>query len=347
MTKTTDASPTADATLEPGSRSKRLRTLLIGTVVGALLLAYAFQDVSVGSVVTALSSASVTSVVLGMLAYLLYLVVKAYRWSILLSRRTQHRPFWHLFRTTVIGTAGNTLIPHSGEFVRAYGTRKALKTSVSSILGSIAGERFYDFFAVFCLSLLVLVAYPATPAALNTAIGVLVAVVFGVLLVLIVVAHRTDLVLAVVDVLAKILPERFTRQLRRQVRDLGAGIKAALSGQIVLQTVFFSLLQWALVTVCIYAGYHAVGIDASKWVALIILPLTIVGLSLPTAPAYVGTLQVCFLVALEPFGAPEESAIAAGFVYTGIIIVPVMLGAAVSLVLEARFKARQQAQAKA
>lgn len=329
------------------ARTKRLRSLLIGTGFGAILLAYAFQDVSLASVVTALSSASVADVVLGMLAYLAYLAVKAYRWSVLLSPRTHRRPFWHLLRTTVIGTAGNTIIPHSGEFVRAYGTRKALKISVSAILGSIAGERFFDFFAVFCLSALVLLAFPAAPAELTTAVGVLVALVFGILLILVVVAFRSQSVLVVVDLLAKLLPERFTRQLRRQVLDLSAGIRAALSLTILLPTVVLSLAQWSLVAACIFAAYHAVGIDASMWVALIILPLTIVGLALPTAPAYVGTLQVCFLVALAPFGASDERAIAAGFVYTAIILVPVMLGAAVSLLLEARFKTRLLAQSKA
>ncbi len=340
-----DENPATNADAQPMTRAKRLRTLAIGTVFGAILLIYAFKDVSVVSVVTALSSANVVDVVFGMLAYLLYLFVKTYRWSILLSPRTGSRPFWHLFRTTVIGTAGNTIIPHSGEFVRAYGTRKALKISVSSILGSIIGERFFDFVAVFCLSVLVLLSFPSTPDALTTAIGVIAALVFAILLALIIVMLRPGFVLAVVDMFSKVLPDRFSRLLRRQIIDLGAGIKAAMSGRIAIQVMFYSLLQWFLVAVCIYVSYRSIGIDASKWVALIILPLTIVGLSLPTAPAYVGTLQVCFLVALEPFGALEEKAIAAAFVYTGIIIVPVMSGAVISLFLEARHRSKLQTQA--
>ena len=116
-----------------------------------------------------------------------------------------------------------------------------------------------------------------------------------------------------------------------------------LLGVVEFLVVFYSLLQWGLVATCIYLSYRSIGIDASPWVALIILPLTIVGLTLPTAPAYVGTLQVCFLVALEPFGAPKENAIAAAFVYTGIIMVPVMSSAVISLFVEARHRTKLQA----
>jgi uncharacterized membrane protein YbhN (UPF0104 family) len=86
-----------------------------------------------------------------------------------------------------------------------------------------------------------------------------------------------------------------------------------------------SVGQWLCIAICIYFSLQAFSLNLPFWVTLIILPLTIAGLTLPSAPAYLGTMQVCFLAGLTPFGVADETAIAASVIYISIVTLPVML----------------------
>ena len=113
-----------------------------------------------------------------------------------------------------------------------------------------------------------------------------------------------------------------------------------MRGEIFVPVVVLSIAQWLLITACIYLSVRAVGIDQGPLVALIVLPLTVIGLTLPTAPAYIGTLQACFLVALHPLGVPQATALAASFVYAGVVAVPTSLAAVALATYEFRVRRR-------
>ena len=60
--------------------------------------------------------------------------------------------------------------------------------------------------------------------------------------------------------------------------------------------------------------------------------LLVVGLTLPTAPGYLGTTQVCFTAVLAVFGVDEDLAFAASALYTACVVLPVFfIGAAILL----------------
>jgi uncharacterized membrane protein YbhN (UPF0104 family) len=59
--------------------------------------------------------------------------------------------------------------------------------------------------------------------------------------------------------------------------------------------------------------------------------LTVIGVSLPTAPGYVGSIQLAFVLALKPAGVAPESALAASMFYHVLAYVSVVGGGLVFL----------------
>jgi hypothetical protein len=76
-----------------------------------------------------------------------------------------------------------------------------------------------------------------------------------------------------------------------------------------------SLLQWSLMGVCAWMSMAAVGITVGPAITIIVLTATVVAVTLPNAPGYVGALQAAFVFALQPFGVSSESAFAASVFY--------------------------------
>jgi uncharacterized membrane protein YbhN (UPF0104 family) len=59
----------------------------------------------------------------------------------------------------------------------------------------------------------------------------------------------------------------------------------------------------------------AIGVSIGPAVTIIVLTATVVAVTLPNAPGYVGALQAAFVFALQPFGVSSENAFAASVFY--------------------------------
>lgn len=301
-----------------------VRSILIGLLFGGVFFALAFRETSYQGFLETLRTANSTYIFVGIGFYALYLVARTSRWSLLLAKRTTTRPFPVLFRAVTWGTAANSIIPHSGEILRTFAVRKQLKITATSVLGAIAAERLYDFATVIVLTVITLLFFRESPILLQSALLAICAMGAGVLVVLALLALRVPLIVWMVDLVTRILPKRFEGAAHRLVNELSAGIRAALFNPYLTWIGLLSLLQWLCVASCIYMSIESFGLGLSPWIALIVLPLTIAGLTLPTAPVYLGTIQICFLAGLVPFGVSNEVAIAASMAYISIITLPVV-----------------------
>ena len=301
-----------------------VRSVLVGFLFGGAFLALAFRETSYQGFVETLRTANSAYIFVGIVFYALYLVARTSRWGLLLAKRTTTRPFPVLFRATTWGTAANSIIPHSGEILRTFAVRKPLKISAASVLGAIAAERLYDFATVIILTAITLIFFKESPIVLQSALLAICAMGAGALVVLALLAFRVPLIVRMVDLITRILPRRFEGAAHRLVDELSVGIRAAFSNPHLTWIGILSLLQWLCIAVCIYLSIESFGLGLSPWIALIVLPLTIAGLTLPTAPVYLGTIQVCFLAGLVPFEVSNEVAIAASVAYISIITLPVV-----------------------
>lgn len=301
------------------------RPLVLGVLFGVVLLVIAFKSSTLTAVGESLSQAKLLPYFLGIASYGVYLFIRAFRWRLLMLNISQRLPFLLLLKATFWGTAANVIIPHSGEVLRSFLVRGDLGVPATKVLGAIATERIFDFVTVILLTAGVLLTYSGAPNLLVSALITLSVMGSVVAVGALVICARERYIRAVSNVLSKVLPKKASGHLLWQFEQLAFGIQKSLRTPKLMHVIGLSFAQWITITLCIYASMVSVDITPSYWVALIVLPLTIAGLTLPTAPGYLGTIQVAFLIALGSLGIADEQALAASFVYLGIVAFPVVV----------------------
>lgn len=308
-----------------GSSWSSARSIFLGLLFGSAFLFLAFRETSFTGFIDTLQTANREYLLIGVGLYALYLVARTSRWSLLLAERAETRPFALLFRAATWGTAANTIVPHSGELLRTFVVKNPLSISATSILGSIAAERLYDFATVILLTAVTLIFFNGSPLILQSALVAICTMGVVVLIALLLIGFRAPLMFRLIRFATKLLPQKYEGTAEILVNELSIGIRAAFLNPHLTWIAILSVCQWLCVTGCIFLSIEAFGLGLSPWLAFIVLPLTIAGLTLPTAPVYLGTIQVCFLAGLVPFGVSNEVAIAASVAYISIITIPVIV----------------------
>jgi glycosyltransferase 2 family protein len=97
--------------------------------------------------------------------------------------------------------------------------------------------------------------------------------------------------------------------------------EAHLLGAIAL----LSIAMWSVMSACCLIALRTVDIDAGPTAAFFTLFMSVVGIALPTAPGFIGTIQIAFVLALVPFGVGRDQALAASIYYHALITVPPLL----------------------
>jgi len=92
-----------------------------------------------------------------------------------------------------------------------------------------------------------------------------------------------------------------------------------------------SLAQWGLMAGCIAASCVALDLHVPFAAAVSVLGLTIIGMSLPSGPGYLGSIQLAFALGLAPFHVEASAAIAASVFYHVLVCGSLILAGIASL----------------
>jgi len=297
------------------SRARKHAIFLIGVALSGVFLWLAARDVDMAQLSRALAVADLrwALAVLALLAG--FCLAKAWRWALLLGLPVTHGTL-ALTRAVLVGYAATSLLPlQLGEVVRAWAATRVVERSLAPIVVSIALERVLDLFAVLAVLAAVLLLGGPLPAGLLEAGWTLGAVSLVLLAALVVYVAFTDQTLRVIARLAAPLPARTREILLDQLRRGSAGAASLRRPAMWFWLAVSSLVQWALMAACIGASFAALGLYLPFAAAASVLGLTIIGMSLPSGPGYVGSIQLAFTLGLAPFAVEPGPAIAASVFY--------------------------------
>ena len=314
-----------------GKRSTRIAPLVAGLVLSAVFLWLALRDVVLAELATTLAQAAwwplapCTALLVG------FFWLKAARWRLLLDVEPGVATA-RLVEPMMIGFAANNVFPlRAGEFIRAYIAGRSLGTSPTRVFASLVVERMLDGLSVAALTggaLLSVHAYSTSFGGDETRLLAAAAAV-----VLIAVAS-----LLMISRLIRADPSRLFRRLPERVRDTAAstlqkflaGLEPVTRRRLLPGVLANSLLQWLMPALCIHLSILAVGIEtASVPLSLIVLGTVVIGISVPSGPAYIGNIEYAFVLALGLFGVAPEAALAAAIYYHGFSFVGVTTAGAV------------------
>lgn len=293
---------------------------LAGFTVGLTFLWLALREADIRPALAVLGHADPGWCLAVFGAGLLFMWIKTWRWAWLLKPVAEPR-FQVMQRAIYVGSAANMVIPHVGEILRSALLARNSTVSAGTALGSVAVERILDMAAVLLISIPILLFGERTPATVwQVAMAALAMAALGCVAVLDLLTPDGRL-----RRLAGLLPARMTARVAHQGRRLIEGLGTLAGRRRLLAALGLSVLQWSCVVFAIWASARAVDLPASLSATVAVFVLGVVGLTLPSAPATLGTTQLAFVIGMAVTGAPATAALAASFVYTVCFIVSLMV----------------------
>lgn len=290
-------------------------TAVVVVAVTALLLGYALWDVNFEELGRVLTGADYRYVVPFLALLMLFFALKAWRWSLILAP-LGHFTIRQVTPAMMIGFAANNLLPaHLGEFVRCHWFARRYQQRMGAVLVSQVLERILDVAAVVALFLLTVPWIESAPRVIGASVWLVggVAAALTALIYAMLAAPRR-----VFDLWNRIgarLPASLRSRGSTLLEDILQALSSVGSVRRLLLLLANSVAQWSLMGVCVWLSTQAMGVSIGAALSIIALTATVVAVTLPNAPGYVGAVQAAFVFALQPFGVSSEGAFAASVFY--------------------------------
>lgn len=272
------------------------------------------------------------------LAYVALFPLRGLRWSVLLR---DVRPVRVGAATEVfaIGFLANNVLPaRLGDVARAFVLADRAGIPASTSFANILLERIFDGLTVVALLLAVLGLAPPPTAAWTGTLGLWTGVAFGLaVLVAFVLAQSDALARRAVALATRPLPASLRPKVEALALRLLAGVLVLRNPTRTLAVVALSLAVWALevgVYVLLARAFH-LALDPSA-LTLTMAVLTL-GLTAPSAPAFVGVFEGLVVAALALYGVGTSEATAFAI---GLHLVHFVPGTALGLWAAARMGIR-------
>lgn len=284
-------------------RSKRW-LIILGTVLSIVLLVIVFARLDWQAFLTALTRIQLTELILAAAIVALNVALRALRWNLVAHRPlTQFKYFW---QAANIGYLGNIIYPaRAGEVLRIVAIHHFAQLVVGRALSSAIIDRMLDMIVAGLFTLLVLWLHSYR---VNPSIGMGVIVLF-------VVASTLLIALTLWIDQLHLYVQRW--QLNAQWQKLHQALLQALEGiqsfrqthnitLVITLTLVVFMLDYFWMWQIMRAFDWALPFEAAITVGVFIL----LGISLPSAPGYIGIYQVACVLALGFYGIEQAQAVA-------------------------------------
>jgi uncharacterized protein (TIRG00374 family) len=309
---------------------KHLLSFVLGAAIAVAALAYALSKVDLTALGRQLAGGNYGLVPAFLVLQTAYFLVTAVNWTLLL-RPLGRYSLRQVLPTMFLGFGGNNVLPaHLGELVRAVAFARQFKRPTGAVLASLVLERVLDVLAILVFYFLAVRITRTLPDSIRTGAEVVAALIVPFCLALFLFLRYPGPFLRLWAWGSAWMPLPLRRKGTSLLEGVVKGLSAMDSLPHVAGMIGLSLLKWTLGTGMIWLSLRAFGVTVTPGAAMIVLAVSALAVSLPSAPGYVGTLQASFVFALAPFGIASEVAFAASVFYMVVLWVPVTTAGLVS-----------------
>ncbi|MEO5988999.1 MAG: lysylphosphatidylglycerol synthase transmembrane domain-containing protein [Candidatus Eisenbacteria bacterium] len=295
---------------------KRAIQLIIGLAISGVAIWYSSRDVKLPELLQALRSASLLGFFGVMVVTIFGFWLRAVRWRLFL-RTPRKVSTLSLFSSTMIGFMANNVLPFRlGEFVRPWALSRREGLSKSMLIATVVVERAIDMMtllAIFGVSLMLHPIGETTDAGRMVQGGAKVLIVLsGMLTVMVIVAERNR---ALAHRMLGLLPLKIRGRASELLDRFLDGFALFRDFGKLAQAFAMSFAMFMCFAVALALSMWSLGIVAPWYAGLVMLVVTAIGIMVPAAPGYVGTLNYACVVGLKLFDVDPALAAAFGWFY--------------------------------
>jgi len=301
-----------------------LGKLWLGVAISVIALGIAFHRVHWDELGYAIRQTKLLFIPVAMGFLLLNLWLRAWRWQILLRPLGRFRLIEECFRYYAIGFMSNMLIPlRAGDIIRPYLFGRKTGTPKTAVFATVILERITDLIAILGMLILLTTLMNIPPELRH---GAFVAEVGGFLLLCLVSAAAWDPRLTTrFSWIQKRLPHFLERRIEGWMGATGAGLGAVRDARAIAMVAFVSLLVWLSSFFVVWSYLSALQLHLSWFAPLLIIVVSNLGASIPTAPGMIGVAHVLFIFSLSILGVDRNTSLAFAIIAHGVGFLLVVL----------------------
>jgi uncharacterized protein (TIRG00374 family) len=294
--------------------------LAIGIVISVVCVWLSMRDVQPGEVWEALRRARGSGFIALMGTTLLAFWIRALRWKSLLPVAKPIR-LGSLFSATMIGFMANNILPlRLGEFVRAWVLGRREQLSKTRVFATVVVERVVDMLTLIAILGIALLVHPLaenTDAGRLTRLGAraLVVVCLGLTVFVVALERQPRRMNALVAMITRPLPERIRAKSSQALAEFVEGLGLFSDIPRLLWVFLLSFLMFGVVVLGLHASVWALSIDVPWYGGLLLLVITAIGIMVPAAPGFIGTMNLACIAGLALFAVEKERAVPFSWFY--------------------------------
>ncbi len=312
---------------------KAKANIIAGSLIGALFIWLAFRGTDFSTLGSSFRSADYRYLVPAVLLSIMVQLVRSYRWGVILAPLKKIDQ-WSLLSATSVGFMAISLLPvRMGEFVRPYLISKKSDIRLGASLATIVVERVFDMLTLMMLLLFVILSSKTRlielPAWIANASYLILMVTIPLLLLLLGAAIKRDLAANVSDRIIKRLPHSLSGRLSRLVHSFLDGLQVLPDWRKTAYLALLSMITWFFIGMINYALFKSFTSMSHLTLpaAYTVLLITALGITLPTAPGFVGNYHYFCVLGLALFGIAKADALTYAILLHGLqFLVIIILG---------------------
>jgi len=309
---------------------KRRVQLAAGIAISAVAVWFSMRDVDPSAVWSALRGADYVGFAIAVVATLFGFWLRALRWRSLIAV-PRRLPLDSLFSATMIGFMANNVLPlRLGEFVRPWALARREGISRSTLFATVVVERAVDMITLLAILGIALIVHPISAATeagrmVRAGAGVLVATCAALTVFVVAVERSPGVAHAAVGILVRPLPERLRLRVTGMLAHFVEGLGLFRDVRRLTWVFLLSFLMFGVVVLGLQASMWALGIHLPWYAGLIMLVITAIGIMVPAAPGYIGTMNVACIAGLALLRVGKDYAVPFSWFYWASQWAPVTL----------------------
>ncbi|HEU4365191.1 MAG TPA: lysylphosphatidylglycerol synthase transmembrane domain-containing protein [Candidatus Krumholzibacteria bacterium] len=300
------------------------RKLLIGTLISIAFLYLAVRGIAWSEFVEALRQTRYAFLIPGVMFTMLGHFSRSLRWKFMMDPIKVCRigPLWS---ATAIAFMVNNLLPaRLGEFVRALAIGRSERVSRSASFATIVYERVVDVFVLIVLLWYSMVTISG-PAWLARSAEILIACNVALFVLLFAMVRWRARFRALVERAARPLPADTRRRLHVSADSFVDGLGVVTRPRAALPIIALSLVVWGCAVLGVYFCVLAFRLEVPLLASLFVIVVVSLGSMIPSAPAFLGTMQYACIIGLAAFGVQRADALAFSTVYHATQFFPITI----------------------